>query len=310
MDITKQNQTTYMIYPHPTSRPITSTLCVSRPIGSVAITVSSINSFRNSQPNYTRPQTPMQARRCRAIIFDLDDTLIPTSAIDRAAINTAAVAAVGPGDGAEVGARFASLLKDEPFPPRDSILEVSAWRATLWARALGAAADAPFVDATAQHAHDLWAKERLGNFKFSEEVRSLVGRIQAAGYVTGVLTNGHATVQRGKLDACQAADIFPVSNIIAAGEHPEQKPAASIFGTMCDRLGEAADATIMVGDSYAADVMGGINGGLLATVWVRPPNSETSLMHGHTASVPAGKPEPSFVIEGVLKLEAVLEELG
>jgi len=72
----------------------------------------------------------------------------------------------------------------------------------------------------------------------------------------------------------------------------------------------------MVGDSYAADVAGGINASLLATVWVRPPleppetGAQGSLMHGHLSAVPAGQPSPTFTVESVLEVEACLEKIG
>ena len=88
------------------------------------------------------------------------------------------------------------------------------------------------------------------------------------------------------------------------------KPAPSIFKTALERLGQPADATIMVGDSYAADVTGGIRAGLLATVWVRPGQADGSLMYGHVLAVPEGQPAPSHVVESILELEAVLLSLG
>ena len=65
-------------------------------------------------------------------------------------------------------------------------------------------------------------------------------------------------VQRGKLEACDAASIFKPSTIIVAGEHAEQKPHASIFLTACDAMGEAPGATLMVGDNYEADIAGAL----------------------------------------------------
>lgn len=257
-------------------------------------------------------------RRCRAILFDLDDTLIPTSRIDRAAIATAAATST-PGEKAAVAKRFAALLKDIPFPPLGSTHTVAQWRAMLWERASGRTdvitpGDEVEVSAAAQAAHDLWVKERLLNFRFSAEVRSLVVRLQQAGYVTGVLTNGHADVQRAKTQACGAEELFGYSRIIVAGEHPEQKPAPSIFRTACTALGVPAEETVMVGDSYAADMAGGMKAGYLATVWIRPTATanpaDESLMFGHLQQVPAGQPEPSFTIESITELEAVLRELN
>ena len=268
-------------------------------------------------------------RRCRAVIFDLDDTLVPTSRIDRGAILAAAARALGEAASSStaksVADRFAGLLKTAPFPTAESGQDVPTWRSHLWARALqeegpgnGNDADksiqnAAAVTSAAQLAHDAWVEERLNQFRFADDVVAMVRRIQAAGYKTCILTNGHADVQRAKASACEAAVLFGEGRVIVAGEHEEQKPAASIFRVACEALDEAADTTIMVGDSYAADIAGAVNAGLLATVWVRPDTSSgeaESLMHGHLAVVPDGSPPPDFTVNSVLGLEAVLEKIG
>ena len=104
-----------------------------------------------------RADGPPAERRCRAVLFDLDDTLcaalplvvhrrhvpvalvllapyfltfyavntlatncerrVMTSAIDREAIQAAAASMVGQREGEQVAGRFAALLKTEPFPP-------------------------------------------------------------------------------------------------------------------------------------------------------------------------------------------------
>ena len=85
-------------------------------------------------------------RRCLAVIFDLDDTLVPTSQLDRAAIATAAEL-VESDDAAATAARFKALLKAEPFPPPGEgggapVLALADWRAWLWARAMAATDEA------------------------------------------------------------------------------------------------------------------------------------------------------------------------
>ena len=142
----------------------------------------------------------------------------------------------------------------------------------------------------------------------------MVRRLQEAGYKTGILTNGHAEVQRAKTAACDAAELFGDAAVIVAGEHPEQKPHASIFRTACGALGEPESATVMVGDSYAADITGGINAKLLATIWIRPPPVEGlkggSMMHDHLTTVPPGQPSPSYTVGDVLEVEDCLREIG
>lgn len=242
-------------------------------------------------------------RRCRAILFDLDDTLVPTSRIDAAAIARAsalgaAQLGLGEGGSAQVASAFTALLGAEPFPPVGSPQPVLQWRTALWARALSPSGDDAEL---AREVHDTWSSERLAQFKLAPEVRAVVERVHTAGYKTGVVTNGHAEVQRAKIAACGLSELFG-SRIVVSGEQPEWKPAASIFATSLALIGASADETIMVGDSLAADIQGGINAGLLATVWV----------HGNAGAwqkAPAGGPQPTFLIGSVLELERVLESL-
>ena len=97
-----------------------------------------------------RDRLAAMLRRCRAIIFDLDDTLVPTSKIDRAAILAAA-------SGVErCAARFAELLKAEPFPAPDSSHDVPSWRSMLWARALASSEGSTYQSRVG------WQGTRLG----------------------------------------------------------------------------------------------------------------------------------------------------
>ena len=65
----------------------------------------------------------------------------------------------------------------------------------------------------------------------------------------------------------------------------------------------------MVGDSLAADVAGGSNAGMLATVWVKGALGDS--LAGPVAGAPgADRPQPSYSIDTVLELEGVLERIG
>lgn len=290
-------------------------------------------------------------RRCVGIIFDLDDTLVQTSKIDRAAIRHAVTLALESSSSVDlykssssavqlVESRFADLLKSEPFPPAEIQIDIASWRTGLWTRALSPDVDDASVKPVAKLAHDAWSANRLDNFKFEDEVAKLIKRLQANGYLTGVLTNGHKDVQRTKTNACGAAALFGNAQpqylqnwscwrlllevfssvrvpfvcigedkVVIAGEYPEQKPHPSIFDVACKAVGAAHNNCIMVGDSYKADIAGGINAGLLATVWVRP-QAEGSMAHDIVTEVPTGQPPPTHTVRSVLELEAVLEKIG
>ena len=117
-----------------------------------------------------------------------------------------------------------------------------------------AAADGGSVtsETLARGAYEAWVKARLADFKLEAGVEAMVRRLQAAGYSTGVLTNGHAEVQRSKLEACAAAALFESHKIVVAGDYAQQKPHASIFATACAALGEPPGATVMVSRSVTS----------------------------------------------------------
>lgn len=241
----------------------------------------------------------MALSRASAILWDLDDTLVPTSAIDRHAIaHAAALAAerVGGGAGAdEYAQRFRAQLAAEPFPPAGSAMTAAEWRTGLWARALGEDG-APAPADLAQTVHDAWADTRLSLFRVPPDVAAMLGRLRGAGYVMGVVTNGHAEIQRAKLRACDAAALFDETRLVVSGEQPEAKPQPSIFHTALRALGARAEEAVMVGDNLRADVQGGLNAGLLATVWVR----------GDSPEPPADAPVPTHRVSSVLEVEGLL----
>ena len=71
----------------------------------------------------------------------------------------------------------------------------------------------------------------------------MVGELKQQGYKVLVITNGHAEIQRGKLQQLGAADLFDAILVggeeVAAG-HAE-KPAASIFLKACQLAGCTPD---------------------------------------------------------------------
>ncbi|KAJ1452719.1 HAD-like domain-containing protein [Pelagophyceae sp. CCMP2097] len=237
---------------------------------------------------------PRNLALTRALAFDLDDTLVETSAIDGVAILRAAEFAVEQSSSSlsaeACAAAFAALLGAEPFPPNGAPLR--QWREALWRRALqadGAAVD----EELAAEAHARWCAGRLAAFRFEPPVAAMLQRL-ARTYALVLVTNGHADVQRPKLAACGAAAYFG-DRILVSGEEPEAKPARSIFDAALRRLGCAANETIMVGDSLSCDVDGALSAGYAAAVWVRRPGQDA-----------APQPANVFVIENVLELEQLL----
>lgn len=84
-------------------------------------------------------------------------------------------------------------------------------------------------------------------------------------YRLGMVTNGIPDVQRTKIDATGLADRFDV--IVVSGELAVGKPDPAIYRQALQELGASPEETIMVGDSFARDVVGAQALGIRA-VWI------------------------------------------
>jgi len=236
---------------------------------------------------------------CTAILFDLDDTLIPFTAIDHRATVTASefAASLDPAlaDTANTAIKFQQFLKKQPFAPEGSSLSEDEHRISLWAQTMNITDKAITLPT---EVHNRWREERLRLFKFSEDVTNLLKNLTASGYKMAIITNGPKDVQRPKLSGCDAAAFFG-ENIVVSGEQPQWKPHASIFKTALAMLGVEPGEAIMVGDSLCADIQGGINANLLGTVWIQGGNA-----------APEGLPQPTCSIANVVDLESVLPQFA
>jgi N-acylneuraminate-9-phosphatase len=188
------------------------------------------------------------------------------------------------------------------IPPQCDLEE---WRAELWEQALvlsSQAASPPPPAGLASEVQACFSRTRLRLFAFVPGVEDLIADLKSRGLEVAIITNGHHEVQRAKVTACGASD--HVRHIIVGGEEElnggYQKPHASIFLKACTLTGCAPQEAIIVGDSLSADVQGGINAGLAATVWV----------NAGLEARPEGAPTPDFEVCSVLELPEVLHGLG
>ena len=200
----------------------------------------------------------------RAVFLDLDDTLVATSEHDVRAFNHAASVAderAGPLDRERLVADVRAGIKRAPWDPEYKV-EVTEWRAALWASALenqGLAARAGGALALGAELQREYDANRMNDFPFMLEVPDVVAHLRKRGLRVVVITNGHHVVQRDKLAACAAHVLFPEpETIIVGGEEVLagrlEKPHESIFLRACDVAGCAPNQAVHVGDSLAADV--------------------------------------------------------
>jgi HAD superfamily hydrolase (TIGR01549 family) len=121
-------------------------------------------------------------------------------------------------------------------------------------------------------------------------------RLRRAGWRIGIVTNGMADNQVGKIRRTgldRMVDAWCVSDEVGI-----RKPDAEIFRLAATRCGSDPDrGGWMIGDSLALDVAGGRAAGL-RTIWLRGGEGP--------GSPPAGRPAPEFTVESVAEAVDVL----
>lgn len=230
----------------------------------------------------------------RAIFFDLDDTLVETTAADarayeavrrtletaleRAGAGTTGGGVEGAGAGAAARAveRYKRALASTPW---DETRREHVWatRERMWLEATGDEGDGW----TAARANASFRDVRLETLRMRERVREGIARLRARGVGVAIITNGHEIVQREKLAACGAYECVDGKNILVGGEEVlagrGEKPCATIFLEACARVGVEPCEVVHVGDSWRADVLGALGAGL-RSAWI---SSESPPDDGH-----------------------------
>lgn len=191
----------------------------------------------------------------KAVLFDLDETLILRSGAIRAFIADQYrrfAADLGGIDGRTYADRFLDM-EDNGRIPKDRLYPefVAALGIT------GVAAGTLLEDYRSRYPS--FASPAPGAV---ETVRAL----HAEGVRTGILTNGNERVQQAKIDAIGLRDVL--DTIVISEAVGLKKPDKAIFRLATDRLGMAPAATLFVGDNPETDIVGAAQAGL-QTAWVR-----------------------------------------
>lgn len=252
----------------------------------------------------------------RAVIFDLDDTLIIEEAAARSSIRAAAALAPGvdPDEFERTLLQTARRIwRSGPLYPVCHSLGIASWEA-LWADFSGAHPSLQGVkdwavtyrrrawgetiaqlgiveDGLAEGMSETYATAQRRGHPLVEGadavVRSLSERLR-----TGLVTNGPPDIQRLKLEQTGLSGCF--RTVLISGEIGVGKPDPEIFKRALDELGVTSSEAVMVGDSWNRDIEGAL-GARMRAVWVS---------NGREA--PAASPSvPS--IASIAKLPEILE---
>lgn len=231
----------------------------------------------------------------KALVFDLDDTLVVEKASAEAAFLTTCELAKSQ-YGIEPADLHATLRETcrriwHASPVRAYCVEIgiSSWEA-LWARFEGADESLRILrEWSPTYRHDSW-REALGRYGIDDadlahelaeafpiyrrklhivydDVRPVLEHFKRT-FRLGLLTNGAPDLQREKIAGSGLAEYF--DEIVVSGEVGFGKPNPRIYEAMLSRLAVTADEALMIGNSLDSDVQGAQAVGMKA-IWLNRP---------------------------------------
>jgi HAD superfamily hydrolase (TIGR01549 family) len=226
----------------------------------------------------------------KAVLFDLDETLILDEAVSRHAFFVCALSvtrdhaeaqqlaesaeahakriwATLPAPGLEYAARIGHSALEGLWATYDSSIfgeaalqsGIEAYRLETWRASLeecGLEGDPNALQA-------LWQDLRA-RYPLYPDADELLVQLKSK-YKLGIVTNGVAGLQRRKLEGSGLLHWFDA--VAISGEVGIGKPERGIFEWVAAELNVPLESCIMVGDNAERDVQGGINAGM-RTVWL------------------------------------------
>lgn len=169
----------------------------------------------------------------RAYLFDLDGTLVDSAPDLHATLNT--------------------ILEEEGCAPvtldavRAFIGEGARRLLERSLNAQGESSEPARLDRLLERYLTYYERHIADHSEVYPEVRETLIALQAAGAGLAVVTNKFEHLAQQVLDALELSPFFPV--VLGGDSLPERKPSAAPLLEACSRLGVAAEAALMVGDS-------------------------------------------------------------
>lgn len=238
----------------------------------------------------------------RALLFDLDETLMVEEPVAEAAFLASAERAADkyPVDAEAIASaarvRARELWYAAPTHGYCTRVGISSWEG-LWCRFEGehpevralrdwspiyrreawrrALADQRVEDAQlAEELAERFVAERRARHEVFADVANALDRL-AESHSMALVTNGAACLQREKLAASGLSEHFEA--VVVSADLGVAKPDSAVFDYALKQLGIDGSVAVMVGDSIAKDIDGALAAGLGA-VWVnrsghhRPPD--------------------------------------
>jgi FMN phosphatase YigB (HAD superfamily)/predicted ATP-grasp superfamily ATP-dependent carboligase len=233
---------------------------------------------------------PKLAKVPKAVVFDLDDTLVDHKAWMAAKIEATYQSAARDWVSANSFRMRALQLIDEGERAHliDRIVDFFGWptqRRTALIEAYRAA--------------------RIDNTPLYPDVEPVLSSLESAGFKLALLTDNPVVTQRSKIEA--APPLRMLSSITYARETGKEKPAAEAFASAAAAIGLPPHDLCMVGDNYFRDALGAIHSGYGCAFLL---NRSGAFVQHHAAisdPVPTeGAPAPIYAIDSLIVLRESL----
>ena len=207
----------------------------------------------------------------RAILFDLDDTLISSYSSDRMEVWGEALAAVADRLGGRSLEAIIPAIENEarwfwsePVRHKEGRLNIALARRRIVAGGLAKVGidDAAVIDEVAERFHI--GRER--RTRLFDDAHHVLDAIKAAGFKLCLITNGEGAVQRAKVERFDLGHRF--HHIQIEGEHPFGKPEPAAYAHALATLEASAAEAWIVGDNLEWEVAVPQRLGFGRAVWV------------------------------------------
>ena len=226
----------------------------------------------------------------RAVLFDLDDTLFDHRRSARAAL-TGVHRAHGRDTAYDeferAHTRYLEEMHIEVLAGRIGLEEARRERFRRVFAALGVALGDRDVELTAAAYRDGYKLARRALAGAAELLEAVRRHARVA-----IVTNNLLEEQQDKLQYCALAPL--VDALIASEDVGVSKPDPGIFQIALDRVGATADEAVMVGDSWANDVVGATRAGIRA-VWFNPDRKPVPAEPAGVAAIESLTPTPDVL---------------
>lgn len=202
----------------------------------------------------------------RTILFDLDDTLFDHRHASLAALATIQ-SANAPLQGVELPLLeqvYRELLEATHLEVLAGKLTSHQARTVRWQQVF-AHFQATLAHADAESIAYLARDTYLANRQVVAGTVEMLQIVRDRGFQIGIITNNMIQEQVEKLAHCGLSHL--IDDMVTAEEAGIPKPAPRIFQMALARLESNAESTIMVGDSWASDVLGARGVGMRA-LWL------------------------------------------